>query len=125
MSARWLRGGRKPRRSRSVQCFDIKTNAPTVIMPILIAFGKVTDADDLAAVRAQLPAMSTQRKQLVVLDEGHTGADASDGAREYARCIDLSARHEQAGSNTAWPGNDQRLVSMLGGKRITPSQHRR
>jgi hypothetical protein len=70
--------------------FDIKTNAPTVIMPILIAFGKVTDADDLAAVRAQLPAMSTQRKQLVVLDEGHTGADASDGAGEYARCIDLS-----------------------------------
>jgi hypothetical protein len=28
----------------------------------------------------------------------HTGADASDGAREYARRIDLSARHQQAGS---------------------------
>ena len=26
----------------------------------------------------------------------HTGADASDGAREYALCIDLSARHQQA-----------------------------
>jgi hypothetical protein len=72
-------------------------------MPILIAFGKVTDADDLAAVGAQLPAMSTQRKQLVVLDERDTGADASDAAGEYARCIDPSARHEQAASNTAWP----------------------
>jgi hypothetical protein len=51
--------------------FDIKANAPTVTMPILIAFGKVTDADDLAAVRAQLPAMPTRRKQPVVLDEGH------------------------------------------------------
>jgi hypothetical protein len=41
-------------------------------MPILIAFGKRTDLDDLAAVRAQLPAMPTRRKQLVVLDEGHS-----------------------------------------------------
>lgn len=36
--------------------FDIKTNAPAVTMPIFIAFGKRTDLDDLAAVRAQLPA---------------------------------------------------------------------
>jgi dienelactone hydrolase len=50
---------------------DIKTNAPTLTMPILIAFGKATDPDDLAAVRAELAAMPTQRKQLVVLDEGH------------------------------------------------------
>jgi hypothetical protein len=52
--------------------FDIKTNAPAVTMPILITFGKRTDLDDLAAVRAQLPAMPTRRKQLVVLDEGHS-----------------------------------------------------
>ncbi|HWH98750.1 MAG TPA: hypothetical protein VNT27_00340 [Propionibacteriaceae bacterium] len=51
--------------------FDIRTNAPDVTMPILIAFGKATDPDDLAAVRAQLPAMPTRRKQLVVLDQGH------------------------------------------------------
>jgi hypothetical protein len=51
--------------------FDIKTNAPTVTMPILIAFGQATDPDDLAAVRAQLPTMPTRRKRLVVLDEGH------------------------------------------------------
>jgi pimeloyl-ACP methyl ester carboxylesterase len=50
---------------------DIKTNAPTVTVPILIAFGKLTDPDDLAAVRAQLPAMPIRRKQLVVLQEGH------------------------------------------------------
>jgi dienelactone hydrolase len=50
---------------------DIKTNAPSVTMPILIAFGKATDPDDLAAVRAQLPAMPTRRKQLIVLNEGH------------------------------------------------------
>jgi hypothetical protein len=40
-------------------------------MPILIAFGKETDPDDLAAVRAQLPVMATRRRQLVVLDQGH------------------------------------------------------
>jgi esterase/lipase len=51
--------------------FDIRTNAPDVTVPILIAFGKATDPDDLAAVRAQLPAMPTRRKQLVVLDQGH------------------------------------------------------
>jgi alpha/beta hydrolase fold len=51
--------------------FDIKINAPTVTMPILIVFGKATDPDDLAAVRAQLPAMPTRRKQLVIVDQGH------------------------------------------------------
>jgi dienelactone hydrolase len=50
---------------------DIKINAATVTMPILIAFGKLTDPADLAAVRAQLPAIPTRRKQLVVLEEGH------------------------------------------------------
>ena len=50
---------------------DIRANAPSVTMPILIAFGKATDPDDLAAVRAQLPAMPTRRKQLVVLGQGH------------------------------------------------------
>jgi hypothetical protein len=50
---------------------DIKINAPTVTMPILIAFGKATDPRDLSTVRAHLAAMPTRRKQLVVLDEGH------------------------------------------------------
>jgi Alpha/beta hydrolase family len=50
---------------------DIKTSAPSVTMPILIVFGELTDPDDLAAVRAQLPAMPTRRKQLLVLDQGH------------------------------------------------------
>ncbi len=36
----------------------------------MIVFGKATDPDDLAAVRAQLPAMPTRRKQLVIVDQG-------------------------------------------------------
>ncbi len=46
-----------------------------------------------------VPRSAPHRKHVGGLVGGeHTGADASDGAREYARCIDLSACHEQPGS---------------------------
>jgi dienelactone hydrolase len=49
----------------------ISTDARTVTMPALIAFGRDTDPIDLAAVRAQLKAMPTKRKKLLVLQAGH------------------------------------------------------
>ena len=52
-----------------------------------------------AAQGLRVPRSAPHRRHVGGLVGGeHTGADASDGAREYARCIDLSARHQQAGS---------------------------
>jgi hypothetical protein len=45
------------------------------------------------AVRSSRPVAAVCRWRSGGLVGGeHTGADASDGAREYARCLDLSAR---------------------------------
>jgi hypothetical protein len=46
-----------------------------------------------------VPRSAPHRKHVGGLIGGeHTGADASDGASEYACCVDLSARHQRAGS---------------------------
>jgi pimeloyl-ACP methyl ester carboxylesterase len=50
---------------------DIKQDAPTITMPILIAFGKATDPTDLKAVQSELAAMPTTKKQLVRYPAGH------------------------------------------------------
>lgn len=49
----------------------IIADAPTVTMPALIGFGKVTDPNDLSVVRQQLKNMPTKQKRLVVFPEGH------------------------------------------------------
>ena len=49
----------------------ISTDAPTVTMPALIAFGETTDPADLAAVKAEFDAMPTTTKKLVTVDSGH------------------------------------------------------
>ena len=49
---------------------DVSSDAPTVTMPALIAFGR-TDPADLAAVRRALPTMPTKDKTLLVFKAGH------------------------------------------------------
>ena len=56
-------------------------------------------------LRASVPRSAPHRQHVGGLVGGeHAGADASDGAREYVRCIDLSARHQPARSKDSGCG---------------------
>lgn len=73
---------------------DVADDAASITMPIMVAFGKATDPADLAAVRAQLPAMPTTAKRVVVLPQGHgvellRGADGTGFSPLARQVLDL------------------------------------